>query len=148
MPCAGDAAVMCGASWRLSIYTVSGTAPAPTTTTSVVGSSSSSAVSSSSTSTLGSTIASTTMTSTTSVAPTPSTISGLKYEGCYLDAASRTLGFFAGATSSMAPNSCSALCTAAGYTYAGIEYASEVRILLPSCVASCSSVYSVTAATR
>jgi hypothetical protein len=124
MACAGDAAVMCGASWRLSVYSVNGTA-----TTSTSGTSTSTTTTSVSSTTT--TSVSSSKTSSPSAIPTSSNTAGLSYQGCYVDSAdSRTLGFFLGANgNTMTPDLCSSLCTAASYTYAGIEYGDEVSYL-------------------
>jgi hypothetical protein len=141
MPCAGDAAVMCGASWRLSVYSVNGTATTSTsgtsssTTTTSLSSTSTTNVSSTptaSTTSISTSAVSSSKTSSPSAIPTSSNTAGLSYQGCYVDSAdSRTLGFFLGANgNTMTPDLCSSLCTAASYTYAGIEYGDEVSNLL------------------
>jgi hypothetical protein len=131
MACAGDSAVMCGASYRLSIWTAAA-GGSSTITSAASSASSSTATSVSGTSITVSGSASVTKSSSAPIATGTST-QGLAYAGCYQDPASpRTFAFFSGAYPNMAPNSCAAMCTAAGYAYAGMEYADEVRPFLYS----------------
>jgi hypothetical protein len=83
------------------------------------------------TTTVSSTVSASSTTTTTTASRTPPAVSGLAYQGCYLDSAdTRTLGFFVGANgNTMTPTLCSSLCTSSGYAYAGIEYGDEVSRL-------------------
>jgi hypothetical protein len=111
MPCAGNASETCGAGNFLNVYQYNGTTPIALPTT-----------------TVSSTVSASSTTTTTSASGTPPAVSGLAYQGCYLDSAdTRTLGFFVGANgNTMTPTLCSSLCAASGYAYAGIEYGDEV----------------------
>lgn len=106
--CGGDSTKLCGAGNRLQAYTMQGTAKvssavsAGASSTAVLATSSSAAV----------------------AAPTSTTISGYTYAGCYSDAAStRSLRKSMQADGTRA--GCISACSKAGYTFAGMEYASE-----------------------
>ncbi|KZT57231.1 WSC-domain-containing protein, partial [Calocera cornea HHB12733] len=97
-PCAGNGQETCGGGWRLSVY--SSGSPSPTSTST------------------------STSTSPTSTSAPPAT-SGWVSLGCVSDGPARALPAYFAQLDDLTVASCTARCSAAGYTYAGLEYGQE-----------------------
>ena len=54
------------------------------------------------------------------------------YIGCFADSSTRLLSSISNVSSSLTPQTCRTFCKSKGYTYAGVEYADEVRHLARS----------------
>ncbi|CCA72580.1 related to glyoxal oxidase precursor [Serendipita indica DSM 11827] len=129
MTCAGNTQYICGGGNRLTLYKY-GAAPVSSSTTTTTTSASTSTSTSTRTST--STV-STVSSSTPSATPTgPITVpsyNGWTSRGCYVDSvANRALPVAMGVTggaAAMTVEKCLDACKAAGYTFAGLEYAQE-----------------------
>jgi len=106
MPCAGNSSYLCGGPGRLNVYTFNATGlPSATGTASVGGG------------------GGPTPTPTPSSSVNASAILPWTYQGCYAEpSAGRALSYQNPDNKTLTVESCIAMCTAGGYTIAGMEY--------------------------
>jgi len=129
MLCTGNDLEWCGAGNRLSVYMYN---PTLAGLTSSVASTSTYSTKTSSSTVVSTTISVTTSTSS-SASPTANLIGRYAYVGCQTDAGAgdRTLSSTSFTDTLMTVEACSAFCGTRGYTYFGVEYATEVIHLNP-----------------
>jgi len=115
MACPGNAAKVCGAGNRLSVYKLGGLGPEPT-----------SGISTTTSSVTGSTKVTVATTSTTTSPVQIGLPAVWKYGGCYIDGVNgRILNYGQPGGTTNTIESCIQTCKGLGYTVAGMEYSSE-----------------------